>query len=35
MARDFALELTGNIERTPSNFAAGIRRMPVRATIQT
>ncbi len=35
MARRLKLELTGEVERSRSNFAAGIRRMPVRVGIQT
>jgi cytochrome P450 len=33
MARNLDLELTGAIERVPSNFAAGIKRMPVRTVV--
>ena len=35
MARRLKLELTGEVERSRSNFAAGIRRMPVVSVIQT
>jgi cytochrome P450 len=35
MARDLRLELSGTIERAASNFAAGIKRMPIRVGIQT
>jgi cytochrome P450 len=35
MARNLDLELTGAIARSASNFAAGIKRMPIRVAIQT
>jgi cytochrome P450 len=35
MARKLNLELTGAIERSASNFAAGIKRMPIGVTIHT
>lgn len=35
VARKLDFQLTGTIERSASNFAAGIKRMPVRVAIQT
>jgi cytochrome P450 len=34
MARNLGLELTGPVERAPSNLAAGIKRMPIRVAIR-